>query len=568
MKKIIILITILFLNIINFDAYSQVFPQNYFIPPLVGSNIITNNFGQIRPNHFHAGVDIKTRKIGIPIVATADGYVSRIRISKYGYGRALYVTHPNGYKTVYGHLSKFSPEIEIYAKKVQLEKQSFEFAIYPDSSFFKVKQGDIIAYSGNTGRSSGPHLHYEIREALKDVPINPELTGLYVADKYSPKLTKVIIYPIDKNSKINGVNSRQILNADCKSNKCFLNKTIIVNGKIGFGANAYDLISTTGRKQAVYSARILMDGKQIFEYNINKVSFYESRGINSFLDYYERQKTGNKYQKYYIEPGNYLGIYNWEYGNGVIELQDYNTHKIQIILEDIKHNKFSVSLKIKKGKTPSVLQKKHSEKKVYFDKDFFFVQNDFRMIIQKNSLYKNIDNLYYKEYKSSKYYYSKVYSVQNKYTALSSPILISIKGDKVSEDNLEKGVILHISDKGRVTPLKTNYINGFYSAKSKYFGKFALTIDNVRPTIKVLTNFSSTKKLSVIKFKITDNLSGIKKLYATIDNKFVLLKYDKRYKVYYYKLAQNIKNNSNHEIILEVFDKKNNKAVYKTVFFR
>ena len=190
-------------------SFSQVeYPQNYFRSPLDITLVLSGTFAELRTNHFHSGLDIKTQqKVGKNVYTAAEGYVSRIKIQHYGYGKALYVTHPNGYTTVYGHLQSFSPKIEAYIKAKQYEKESYEIEVFPSASDLAVSKDEIIAYSGNTGGSGGPHLHFEIRDN-EERPINPLLFGINVNDSKSPLISAVFAYPKDENSYINGKNNR------------------------------------------------------------------------------------------------------------------------------------------------------------------------------------------------------------------------------------------------------------------------------------------------------------------------------------------------------------------------
>lgn len=548
----------------NLRLYSQYSEKKYFIAPLKGGNIVTNNFGQIRANHFHAGVDIKTSSIGVPVVAVADGYVSRVKVSSVGYGNALYVTHPNGFKTVYAHLDRFADDISLYAEFVQKEEGKSEITFYTDSSMFKVQQGQIIGYSGSSGRSTGPHLHYEIRKSLRDIPVNPELYGLKVKDNIAPQVKNLIIYPLDQNSLINGQNSKTIIPLSCSNGNCFSEKTLSISGKVGFASDAYDLIESTRRAQAVYSVQLLFDNKEIFRYKNDAVSFEETRAINSFIDYYSKKRYRKNYQKYYIEPGNKLGIYGSLSNNGIIEFNDDKIHKIEIKLSDINSNECIIKLNVKSARL-NVFHEKHKPV-IYQDSDYFFVKPDFRMIIPAHSLFTDIKKLDFAQYQSSQYY-SDIFQVHNEYTPLFTKILISIRANSVPVELIDKAIIVEIDQRGRLYPLETHYINGFLSAQTISFGKYAITIDDTPPEIVPLSNFSKPD-LYTIEFKVSDNLSGIQNIFSTIDDKFVVFYYDQKSDIISCKLDKTLKTNSEHNLFIEICDKKNNKAVFKTVFFK
>ena len=167
------LIIIPFLFFISVSMAQNSYPQDYFQSPLEIPLILSGTFAELRSNHFHSGLDIKTQQqSGLKVMAAASGFVSRIKVSHFGYGKALYITHPNGYTTVYAHLQNFNPEIDAYIKHRQYKNESYEIELFPKAGELLVNNGDIVAYSGNTGGSGGPHLHFEIRNK-QEHPMNP-----------------------------------------------------------------------------------------------------------------------------------------------------------------------------------------------------------------------------------------------------------------------------------------------------------------------------------------------------------------------------------------------------------
>ncbi|MEI6750053.1 MAG: M23 family metallopeptidase, partial [Bacteroidota bacterium] len=199
----LIIITIVFGSFTIPLTAQKILPKDYFISPLDTLLQVTGTFGELRLNHFHSGVDFRTHeREGLPVHAVADGKVVRIKVSPFGFGRALYIDHPNGYTTVYGHLQKFSPELERYVRKEQFRQQSFDVDVFPTSAI-KVKQGDTIAFSGNSGGSFGPHLHFEIRNTKSERPINPLFFGLPVTDTVPPFINLFQALPVGKSSSVN-----------------------------------------------------------------------------------------------------------------------------------------------------------------------------------------------------------------------------------------------------------------------------------------------------------------------------------------------------------------------------
>jgi len=230
------------------------YPQDAFRSPMDIPIVLAGTFGELRSNHFHSGVDIKTKqREGLPIYAIGDGSVTRIKVSHWGYGKALYIAHPNGYTSVYGHLQKFGPEIEEYIKKVQYEKQSYEVEVFPKYGELKVDQGNIVAYGGNTGGSSGPHLHFEIRSSLSEKPTNPLLYGLEVRDATNPTLEKIYAYALSEDAIVNQSREPIELQFKKQADGSYLAEKVNATGTIGFGFIGYDRQDLAANRNGVYS---------------------------------------------------------------------------------------------------------------------------------------------------------------------------------------------------------------------------------------------------------------------------------------------------------------------------
>ena len=201
LSLLLILATIFLFSFNTFNTYEadKEYPQNYFRSPVSGTIRLSGTFGELRPNHLHAGIDIKARdgKIGQSLYAAADGYVSRIKMQSGGYGKVLYIDHPNGYTTVYAHMHEFDKEVEDYVKMMQKEKESFAVELYPEPNQFVFEKGDKVGKLGMSGRSFGPHLHFEIRDTKTEKPINPLLFGINVSDNIPPRIHQLKIYNLN-----------------------------------------------------------------------------------------------------------------------------------------------------------------------------------------------------------------------------------------------------------------------------------------------------------------------------------------------------------------------------------
>ncbi len=322
---------------------------NYYLFPIKpGSrNYLAGTMGELRSTHFHAGLDIKTDGVvGLPIYATADGYVSRIKVSTGGYGNALYLLHPNGTTSVYAHLDKYQKDVADYIRKAQYEKESFSIELFPAPGQFKFKRGDIIAYSGNSGSSSGPHLHFEIRNARQHV-INPLSYGFSeIVDTTPPSVGKVALVPLDINSRINRAFKRVEFTPVRNGNKYTINRDINASGQIGIELLTYDRQDGSSNRNGVQEIALHVDGKLILKQEINMFSFARTRDILVLTNFEIMKKHRDRFNKLYIDDGNELGFYSIARNKGKIQLQDGKEHLIAIHLTDTYGNKSQVNFRI------------------------------------------------------------------------------------------------------------------------------------------------------------------------------------------------------------------------------
>jgi hypothetical protein len=290
------LLIIPFLLCISFSIAQNSYPQDYFQSPLEIPLILSGTFAELRSNHFHAGLDIKTQqRAGLKVMAAASGFVSRIKVSHFGYGKALYITHPNGYTSVYAHLQNYNPEIDAYIKQRQYKNESYEIELFPKAGELLVNKGDIVAYSGNTGGSGGPHLHFEIRNK-QEHPMNPMLFGLDIKDSVKPIVSALYVYPIGEGSYVNKSNTKQKLRLIPIESGDYVAENIEAYGKIGFAIGSTDRQNLAANKNGVYKVESFYNGNKNFEIDFRKFSFAESNHINRLIDYeiFKTKKSGCK----------------------------------------------------------------------------------------------------------------------------------------------------------------------------------------------------------------------------------------------------------------------------------
>jgi len=364
--------------------------QEKFHQPIKGELKVTGTFCEFRSNHFHGGLDLRV-PVGSPVYAIADGYISRINVSTGGYGNALYVTHYNGYISVYGHLNRFTSKIKNWFTEKQVQSQTYALDLELDSNIFPVKKGEIIAYSGNSGYSFGPHLHFEIRN-LKDEPLNPQAFNYYIKDTKAPEITKIAIYPTSNDSYVNNHNYSTVL--PVKNNK--ISSKIYVHGNIYFGIEAFDYLNLVSSRNIYYSTKLYVDGELIYHSQFDKFSYPNGRDINSMIDYKRRKLKGWRIQKCYVEPNNELYHYKKVTNNGIINFSDDNTHKIKFVVSDIYGNKTTINFSVTSISKKKAFQKeKEYSKLLKHDTVNHFKAAGIELFFPKKSLFNDLPFLFY-----------------------------------------------------------------------------------------------------------------------------------------------------------------------------
>ena len=343
--------SILILSSLYFCAVSLVAqPQSedFMFPIRPGEqNYLAGTMGELRSSHFHAGIDIKTSGVtGLPVYAAADGYISRIKIATGGYGNALYMLHPTGKSTVYAHLERYSDQIQEYVRSAQYKKESFEIELFPQKGQFSFKKGDVIGYSGNSGSSTGPHLHFEVRDVNQHV-IDPLKYGFKeIVDDLQPIVSKVALKTMDIDSRINGQFGRLIFDVKLIDGKYVISEPINVTGKIGVQIYAYDRLNGAPNKNGIPCVEMLLDNEVAFTQNISSVSFGETRSVINHFDYSLWQAVSSKYNKLYVDNGTRLSFLDRESNYGVISINDTLTHDISIRLTDAYDNSRELTFSI------------------------------------------------------------------------------------------------------------------------------------------------------------------------------------------------------------------------------
>ena len=332
------------------------YPQTYFRSPVGYTFTLSGSYGEVRKNHFHSGIDIRTDgAIGKPVYAVADGYVSRINISPYGFGKAIYIQHPGGYTTVYGHLNAYAGEIATWARNQQYKNESFPLDTEVPKDVLKVKKGDIIAYSGNSGASGGPHLHFEIRDGATQEPLDPLAFGIKWADNTDPRITWIRIIPWGFNSMVNFTEKPAMLPVSYAGGTAAVKSTdtVMVSGSIIFGVEAFDFQDAASMKIAIKSVKLYVDDVKIFGQRIDRFPFAETRYVNAILDYPLYMATKQRVMLSYIAQNNILDIFDADVSNrGIVNFNDNKVHKVKYVVGDVSGNETQVTFFVKEHTSP------------------------------------------------------------------------------------------------------------------------------------------------------------------------------------------------------------------------
>jgi hypothetical protein len=557
---------ILFLFIIQFSIAQTPYPQDYFRNPLDVTLVLSGTFAELRSNHFHSGLDIKTQqRVGLNVYAAAEGYVSRIKISHFGYGKALYITHPNGYTSVYAHLNKFAPKIEAYIKKLQYEQETFEIELFPEVSNLPIQSDEIVAFSGNTGGSGGPHLHFEIRDK-KERPINPMLFGINIKDSQVPKILAAFAYPIDENAHINTKTSLTKLRLKEEQNGNYTVGNIKAYGKIGFGIVTYDRQDLAANKNGVSNIQSFYNGNKNIEIDFKRFSFDETKHLNRLIDYQYFKNKKTRIQKLFVEQNNPLSLYKDLDNDGYLQIDDSTASVYKVRVKDYKNNDAWLTININGVKIDTLKPK-------YIEATDYFVYADQSTTLEKENVSVYIpDNTFYDDFFIDFDVVNDTLTLHKPIIPLKKNLVINFDISAFKDADKRKLYIGRMSDYGK----KTYYVSALkkenkLTAFTKTLGTYSIGIDTDNPTI-VPINFQKNKWLSkyrYLKLKIDDKTSGIKNYRATINGKWVLMEYDYKKKTLIYDFNDGtVKNETKYNLKVIVTDNVGNSSTFETIFYR
>ena len=564
-KSFLMKIIYSFLFFYAFTTVAQItYPKDYFRSPLDIPMQLSGNFGEFRPNHFHAGFDFKTmQKEGLNIYAVADGYVSRIKISTVGNGKTIYINHPNGFTSVYAHLQKSLGKIEEYIKRAHYKEQAYEIELFPNPEDLIVKKGDTIALSGNTGGSEGPHLHFEFRDTQTEKVINPYFFGFdsFMKDTKKPQISSLVVYPINENSVVNQSKRPVNLNLSLMADGSYLSQKVLAKGRIGFGIQSYDVFDFSYDKYGLFKVQTYLNGSPSFGYQLDTFSFDETKYINAFIDFYKYKKTKQRIQKLFMQNPYPLSIIRSDLSNGIIEVASNFTNLYRIEVSDFYGNTTAISIPIQYAvdeakineevvKTPYLLKAKT---------DSNFEKENCSVFFPAGTFYDD----FYLDFDVK----GGVLTVHNDLVAVNNSFQVTIIDSLASND--DKTFIASLKE-NKLSYNPTKRKENTFTTYTKKLGQFILAKDTIAPKISIAKPIDG-KWLSnqkTVQLTISDALSGIKSYNGFLNGKWILFEYENKTNTITHYFDDGIVAEGKNDLKVVVTDNVGNSTIFETQFFR
>ena len=529
-----------------------------WLPPMDIPLSLSGTFGEPRSTHFHMGIDIKTRgKEGWEVRSIAPGDISRLRVSLNGYGKTVYIDHHNNTSSVYAHLKKFAPKIEAYIKSIQYKKETYTLQQFPKKNEINIAAGEVIGYSGNTGSSSGPHLHFEMRNTKNQRPLNPLLFNLKVSDNQRPQIQKLFLFYPKSNSTLT---YSELVSLKKVNDSTYHTPTITTSGKIGLGLEMFDRQNLSYSKNGIYKAEVLVNGKKIVLFEFDQIDYSDSKKLFINVDYPQYKENKNKIQKLFFQNHKPLTFMKFINNDGLFNIELGKSYQVKVTIQDFSGNCSYLVMYIE-GTKKEIPSTKLEGKLIETHLDYTLRINDKEVFIPKNTFFKNavlqVDEM------------QNTLSIGPNLFPFKNPYEIRFKVNEEDSLKLRQTFIAKKTEK-KLSFLPTTREKGFWKTRVRDMGEYTLTRDSIAPKISP-SNFKPNQWLSKIRFmkvKISDDFSGIRSYRGTINGEWILFEYEPKRKLLTYDFSDKVFDLARHELKLEVMDKVGNKSIYKTTFFR
>ena len=565
MAKHIFLLTLLCTGFCSFaQLYNKpVYPKNYFRWPVELKPDIVANMGELRSNHWHMGLDIRTNQaVNQRVVAAADGYISFVGIKPLSFGRWIVITHPNGLSTLYAHLNNFEPRLEAYVTQQQYNRQSWSVELDIPAGLFPVKKGDFISYSGTTGGSQGPHVHWEVIDTRSDRRLNPTLFTNHIADNISPTVVRMAMY--DRNNSTFDQYPQLFKLSNKDGYYALQGDTIKTNlNKLSFAIQAYDTRNGTSNQDGIFSASLFFDGRELSSFYIDSISYEDTRYMNCQVDYKMKADGGAWVQHVSKLPGDHGGIY-YDLGNrSVVNLTDTFAHEIKILVKDANDNASTVRFIIKNTGEPAPLSRQYEWQPNQLNRLFKY---DFEAYLPMHTLYDKMNSGYSRRPSTAANSISAIHKLGENNLPAHTNFEVRIKpAQAILNEHKNKIVIKRTS---KTTTVKKAEWNGeWMTAQFRDFGSFEAFIDNVPPVIPSIGNGEvvNLNKASRISITPTDNF-GIADFRAEVDGKWLRFTNDKG-RTWIYNFDERVQPGI-HTLVVTVTDIAGNKTTRSWKFSR
>ena len=548
-----ILFTILFLSNIYFLNSQEIDFQS----PIDAPFDLSGTFGEFR-SRFHTGIDFKSRGVqGQKIFSIEDGYVSRIEVNNYGYGKVLYIDHPNGYTSVYAHLRNFSPELNEYIKSELYKSQTNSIKKFPKKNEFIISKGSVIGYSGNTGRSFGPHLHFEIRETKNQNALNPLMFNYKYIDEQRPVVRGLYLISEDK-SLVKELPIRKKISK--LNDSTYISDIVEYNGKIGVGLDIYDIqYKNLYNQNGIYKIELFIDSILSYSYKMDKIKFSENHYKKIMYDYLSLVERNKKVIKIYTPPNSNLSFLKNNSFNGIINSDTYKDNSVTIKISDWNNNSSYIKFRLKSITTkPEELSYKGIE--VLRNQDYALNKNSSIIEIDKNTFYDDLLlNISYN---------SDTLDLGKEKNPFRSSLRVKLPHKIIDTMELRQSFVGKIIN-DRVSYLSSKKNNSYIYANTSSLGKYIISRDSLEPEIKPINfkNNSNIKGKRSLKLRLKDEHSGVKKYSSYINGNWALFEYEPKSNLIFHNLSDGIINNGKNELIIRYEDGVGNKGVFKTSVF-
>jgi hypothetical protein len=523
LKSLSFVILFLLVDHVSFSQ-SAPYPQGYFRDPLNIPIQLVSNFGELRPNHFHMGLDIRTQgHENLPVHAAADGYVSRIKIEKGGFGNAIYIDHPNGFTTLYAHLNTFYPALYNYIKAKEYEEQKWEQDFEVPANMFPVRKGQFIALSGNTGASGGPHLHFEIRDTRTGNNLNPLLFGFDIPDNKPPVIKGLYWYDRRYSTYVSPAKQIPILKKG--SVYTIAAKVVKMNSPLAsFGISTDDLSNSSGFNLGVYKAELYIGDSLVCAFTLNNFSYTDTRYVNACIDYSKLIKEKKYVQYFTVLPGNKMNIFTPTATNGKIILSDTLLHLIKIKVKDAVGNSTSINFPVQLSSVFTADVDPSNAQPLSPNRENFVNGNNVKISFSKNAFYDVVPFVLNESSNTNKNSASAFVALHNYTVPVHDSFTVQLKTTLAANDPQRKNVVMQLISGTNKQVSKGQWNGDWMSAKFTRLGFVQLLVDNVAPTITLVGwksgSFLSAAKNLVLKCK--DDLGEIDSFRAELDGQWLM----------------------------------------------